>query len=158
MPWTPWSEWSTRIVHLELLAAAAGLLTWVERNRRHKLQLVLSKLDLDTAHLDAQNRASGDRRRTPLAQLDAVLYSYLAEVKAGPSDAELATAEANLAAAQARNEELLDGPSDTELIQISANLEKALIDLQQAQGDYDRIAYGDSVGSSPQAAAHTLAW
>ena len=39
------------------------------------------------------------------------------------------------------------------MTQISANLEKALIDLQQAQWDYDEIAYTDSVGSSPQAAA-----
>lgn len=77
----------------------------------------------------------------------------LAEVQAGPSDAELAAAEANQAAAQARYEELLEGPSGAELTQISANLEKALIDLQQAQWDYDEIAYTDSVGSSPQAAA-----
>jgi diguanylate cyclase (GGDEF)-like protein len=81
VPWTPWSEWATRTVNLELLALAAGLLAWVERGRRRKLQLALSKIDLDTEHLDAQNRTGGDRRRSPLAQLDAVLYAYLTEVK-----------------------------------------------------------------------------
>lgn len=82
VPWLPWSEWATRTVHLELLAAAAGLLAWLESGRRRKLQLALSKIDLDSEHLDAQNRTGGDRRRSPLAQLDTVLYSFLAEVKA----------------------------------------------------------------------------
>jgi RND family efflux transporter MFP subunit len=76
-----------------------------------------------------------------------------AEVQAGPSQAELAAAEASVAAAQARHQELLEGPGDAELIQLSANLEKALVDLQQAQWDYDEIAYSDSVGSSSQSAA-----
>jgi RND family efflux transporter MFP subunit len=76
----------------------------------------------------------------------------LAEVQAGPSQAELAAAEANLAAAQARYQELLDGPSDPELIQLSANLEKAMIDLQQAQWDYDKVAYAGDRASSQAAA------
>ncbi len=76
----------------------------------------------------------------------------LAEVKVGPSQAELAAAEANLAAAQAGYRELLAGPSDAELTQLSASLEKALIDLQQAQWDYDKVAYTGE-GASSQAAA-----
>jgi HlyD family secretion protein len=76
----------------------------------------------------------------------------LAEVRAGPSDTELAAAEANLSAAQARYQELLDGPSQAELTQLSANLEKTLIDLQQAQWDYDEVAYAGD-GASAQAAA-----
>jgi HlyD family secretion protein len=76
----------------------------------------------------------------------------LAEVEAGPSQAELAAAEANLAAAQARYQELLAGPSEAELTQLSADLEKTMIDLQQAQWDYDKVSYmGD--GASSQAAA-----
>jgi len=77
----------------------------------------------------------------------------LVEVQAGPSDAELRAAEANLAAAQARYQELLDGPSDAELTQLSADLEKALIDLQQAQWDYDKVSYQGDAGASSQAAA-----
>lgn len=113
-----------------------------------ELSLASSQAQLDKL-LEPTDPAEVASARASLASA----RENLAEVKAGPSKAELATAEANLAAAQARYEELLDGPSDAELIQISANLEKALIDLQQAQGDFDRIAYGDSVGSSPQAAA-----
>jgi len=77
----------------------------------------------------------------------------LVEVQAGPSQAELAAAEAGLAAAQARYQELLDGPSDAELTQLSADLEKTLIDLQQAQWDYDKVAYQGDAGASSQAAA-----
>ena len=77
----------------------------------------------------------------------------LLDVQAGPSASEIAAAEANLAAAQERYQDLLAGPSESELIQLQASLEKAQISLQQAQWDYDKIAYSDSVGSSPQAAS-----
>jgi multidrug efflux pump subunit AcrA (membrane-fusion protein) len=77
----------------------------------------------------------------------------LAEVQAGPSDAELAAAEASLAAAQASYQELLDGPSEAELTQLSADMEKTMIDLQQAQWDYDQVSYQGDVGASSQAAA-----
>ncbi len=76
----------------------------------------------------------------------------LRDLQAGPSEAELAAAEANLKAAQARYQDLLDGPGEAELTQLSASLEKARITLEQAQQAYDRIAYADDVGSSPQAA------
>jgi HlyD family secretion protein len=90
-----------------------------------------------------------------IASAEASLSSALgnlAEVQAGPSAAELAAAEANLAAAQARYQELLAGPSQAELTQLSADLEKSLIDLQQAQWDYDQVAYAGE-GASSQAAA-----
>jgi HlyD family secretion protein len=74
-------------------------------------------------------------------------------VQAGPSDAELAAAEASLAAAQASYQELLDGPSEAELTQLSADMEKTMIDLQQAQWDYDQVSYQGDVGASSQAAA-----
>jgi HlyD family secretion protein len=77
----------------------------------------------------------------------------LADVQAGPSDAELTAAEANLDAAQARYQELLDGPSEAELTQLSADLEKTMIDLQQAQWDYDQVSYRGDVGASSQSAA-----
>jgi HlyD family secretion protein len=76
----------------------------------------------------------------------------LADVQAGPSQAELAAAEATLAGAQAHYQELRDGPSDAELTQLSADLDKAMIALQQAQWDYDRVAYKGDVGASSQAA------
>ncbi len=91
-----------------------------------------------------------------IASAQALLMSaqqYLAEVEAGPGEAELAAAEANLAAAKATYQDLLNGPSEAELVQLSADLEKALITLQQAQADYDRVAYQGDVAASSQAAA-----
>ncbi len=77
----------------------------------------------------------------------------LAEVQAGPSQAELAAAEASLAATQAAYQELLAGPSEAELTELSADLEKTMIDLQQAQWDYDQISWRGDVGASSEAAA-----
>jgi HlyD family secretion protein len=112
------------------------------------LKLADAQAQLDTL-LEAADAAEIASAQASLASAQ----QNLAEVGAGPSDAELAAAEANLAAAQARCNELAEGPSAAELTQLSANLEKALIDLQQAQWDYDEIAYSDSVGTSSQAAA-----
>ncbi len=130
------------------------------------LLLALDTIDLERAVAQAElslanAQAQLDELLEPadaaeIASAEASLMSaqqYLAEVQAGPSQAELAAAEANLAAAQARYQELLDGPSEAELIQLSADLEKALISLQQAQGDYDRVAYQGDVAASSQAAA-----
>jgi len=121
------------------------------------LERAVAQAELNLANSQAQlDKLLETAEAADIASAEASLASAqenLAEVQAGPSDAELAAAEANLSAAQARYQELLEGPNEAELTQLSANLEKALIDLQQAQWDYDEIAYSDSVGSSPQAAA-----
>jgi len=113
-----------------------------------ELSLASAQVQLDSLlePADAAEIASAQSSLTSAQQ-------NLAEVQAGPSQAELAAAEANLAAAQARYQELLEGPSDAELTQLSADLEKALIDLQQAQWDYDKVAYQGDVGASSQSAA-----
>ena len=90
-----------------------------------------------------------------LASAQAALASAqekLRDVQTGPSAAELAAAEANLKAAQARYQDLLAGPGEAELTQLGANLEKTRISLTQAQQSYGKIAYADSISSSPQAA------
>ncbi|MBN1219939.1 MAG: efflux RND transporter periplasmic adaptor subunit [Anaerolineae bacterium] len=77
----------------------------------------------------------------------------LAEVQAGPSAEELAAAEATLAAAQERYQELVDGVSEEELIQLGVELQKMTLALQNAQDDYNRVAYKGDVGASAQATA-----
>ena len=109
------------------------------------MQSAQATLDKLTEAASAEEIAAAQANLTSAQQ-------NLQDVKAGPSDEELAAAEANLQAAQAKYQDLLDGPSDAELTQLSANMEKARISLQQAQWNYDKVAYGDSVGSSPQAA------
>jgi HlyD family secretion protein len=121
------------------------------------LERAVAQAELSLANAQAQlDKLLEPADAAEIASAEASLVSAqenLAEVRAGPSQAELAAAEASQAAAQARYQELLAGPSDAELIQLSAELQKALIDLEQAQWDYDKIAYTDSVGSSSQAAA-----
>ncbi len=77
----------------------------------------------------------------------------LVDVQSGPSTAEIAAAEATLAAAQERYQDLLDGPSQAELTQLAVSLRKAELALQQAQDDYDRVAYRGDIGASQQAMA-----
>lgn len=113
-----------------------------------ELNLVASQLQLEKLNEEA------DPAEVASAQANlASAQENLRDVQAGPREAELAAAEANLASAQQHYQELLAGPSEAELIQLKASMEKASITLQQAQGDYDKIAYSDSVGASPQAAA-----
>lgn len=113
-----------------------------------ELNLAASQLQLEKLNEEA------DPAEIASAQANlASAQENLRDVQAGPSEAELAAAEANLASAQQRYQELLAGPSEAELTQLRASLEKAFIDLQQAQADYDKIAYTDNVGASSQAAA-----
>jgi HlyD family secretion protein len=113
-----------------------------------ELNLAASQLQLEKLNEEA------DPAEVASAQANlASAQENLRDVQAGPSEAELAAAEANLASAQQHYQELLAGPSEAELVQLKASMEKASITLQQAQGDYNKIAYTDSVGASPQAAA-----
>jgi HlyD family secretion protein len=77
----------------------------------------------------------------------------LAELEAGATSLEVEAAQASLAAAQAGYEELLAGPSEAELTVDSAGLHRAYLTLQEAQADYDRVAYRGDIGSSSEAAA-----
>lgn len=75
----------------------------------------------------------------------------LAEVEKGPSAEELAAAQSAVAAAWARYEELQEKPTPAQINAALANLRKAEISLQQAQREYDKIAW------LPEAAASAAA-
>jgi HlyD family secretion protein len=136
------------------LVAAGDLLVALDTSdlqravTQSELSLASTQTQLDSL-LEPADQAEIASARASLA----AAQQNLAEVSAGPSQAELAAAEASLAAAQARYQELLDGPSEAELTQLSADMEKTMIDLQQAQWDYDQVSYKGDVGASSQAAA-----
>ena len=99
---------------------------------------------LETADLEQQ-----------LAQAQASLIiseARLAQTEAGPNPQELASARASLESAQANLERLREGPSEEEIIIAQADLERARIALEQAQTEYDKIAWWAGVGMTPQAA------
>lgn len=100
---------------------------------------------LETADLEQQ-----------LVQAQASLIiseARLVQAEAGPSPEELASARASLESAQANLERLREGPSEEEIIIGQADLERAKIALEQAQTEYDKIAWWAGVGMTPQAAA-----
>ncbi len=122
-----------------------------------ELERAVAQTELSLANAQAQlDQLLEAADPAEIASAEASLASAqqnLADVQAGPSQAELAAAEANLTAAQAGYQELLAGPSEAELTQLSADLEKTMIDLQQAQWDYDQVSYRGDVGASSQSAA-----
>ncbi|MDI9547960.1 MAG: efflux RND transporter periplasmic adaptor subunit [Chloroflexota bacterium] len=75
----------------------------------------------------------------------------LTEVERGPSDEELASAKSAAAAAWSRYEELQKKPTPAQINSALATLRKAEITLQQAQREYDKIAW------LPEAAASAAA-
>jgi len=76
----------------------------------------------------------------------------LARLSEGPTQEEVAAAEAAVASAQAALQKAAAGPEEDDVTIAAAEVRRAEIALKQAQWDYDRVAYGDSVGASPEAA------
>jgi HlyD family secretion protein len=73
------------------------------------------------------------------------------KVAAGASESELASAQASLNSAQAAYNAAVRSAnaSDSDLVSAAATLEKARIELQSAQSDYDKIAWrGDAAATS----------
>ncbi len=76
----------------------------------------------------------------------------LAKLSESPGREEAAAAEAAVASAQAALQKATAGPDEDDITIAAAEVRRAEIALKQAQWDYDRVAYGDSVGASPEAA------
>jgi HlyD family secretion protein len=115
----------------------------------------LAQLDLASAQtsLDQLLEAADP---TEIASAQASLVSAqenLVDVQAGATAEELASAEATLAAAQERYQDLVDGLSEAELTQLAVSLHKAELTLQEAQDEYDRVAYKGDIGASQEAMA-----
>ncbi len=77
----------------------------------------------------------------------------LAKAQAGPSKAEFAAAQSKLASTQAKYQELQAPPGGADVDEVKAELEKADIDRQNAQREYDKIKWRNDKGMTPESAA-----
>jgi HlyD family secretion protein len=100
---------------------------------------------LETASLELQVAQA----QATLALNEAKLQQTMKKADAG----DIATAEAELASAQANYEKVKAGPTEDELIVAKADMEKAAIAVQKAQAEYDQVAWVPGVSALPQSAA-----
>ena len=113
-----------------------------------------ASINLTTAELQLENLLA-DASAAEVAAAEADLKSAqesLAEVQNGASDGELAAARSNASSAWARYNDLLDGASENERIQLAAAVENAQVSMQEAQTEYDKVAWREDVGMTRQAA------
>ncbi|MCB0061957.1 MAG: efflux RND transporter periplasmic adaptor subunit [Caldilineaceae bacterium] len=113
-----------------------------------------AEMDLESARLQLAklNETVDD---VDIAQAEAqylLAQENLAVVEAGPTEEELNAAKSSLAAAQAAYSELQAGPTQAQLTQAQANLRRAEITLQEAQREYDKIAWRPDAGATSQSA------
>jgi HlyD family secretion protein len=100
---------------------------------------------LETASLELQVVQA----EATLALNEAKLQQTVKEASAE----DIVAAEAELASAKANYEKVKAGPTGEELIVAKADMEKAAIAVQEAQAEYDQVAWRPGVSASPQAAA-----
>ena len=118
------------------------------------LLMRLDKTDLaeavESAELTVEQALIGLEELTKEPELSAVAVAearllqaqeQLALVAAGPTDEELKAAENATEAAWARYEELRAGPRAAQITLSRANLAQAEVDIQEAQREYDKIAW-----------------
>ncbi len=113
-----------------------------------------ARINLTSAELQYENLLA-DASAAELAAATADLKSAqenLTEVQNGVSDGELAAARSSAGSAWARYNDLLDGASENERIQLAATVENARVTMQEAQTEYDKVAWRQDVGMTRQAA------
>ncbi len=113
-----------------------------------------ASINLTTAELQLENLLA-DASAAEVAAAEADLKSAqesLAEVQNGASAGALAAARSNAGSAWARYNDLLDGASENERIQLAAAVENAQVSMQEAQTEYDKVAWREDVGMTRQAA------
>jgi HlyD family secretion protein len=113
-------------------------------------ELQLAQAEVNLADLKAGTRAED------IAAARAALRNAQAnyeKIAAGPRAEDIAAAEASLRSARASYNDLADGLDEDEITVAAANFRAAEVALQTAQRDYDKVAYADNIGETPQAAA-----
>ena len=113
-----------------------------------------ARINLTSAELQLESLLA-DASAAELAAAAADLKSAeenLAEVQNGASEGELAAARSNAASAWARYDDLRNGASENERIQLAAAMENAHVAMQEAQTEYDKVAWREDVGMTRQAA------
>ncbi len=113
-----------------------------------------ARINLTSAELQLENllaNASAAELAAAAAELKSA-EENLAEVQNGASEGELAAARSNAASAWARYDDLRNGASENERIQLAAAVENAHVAMQEAQTEYDKVAWREDVGMTRQAA------
>ena len=113
-----------------------------------------ARINLASAELQLENLlASASAAEIAAAEADLKsAQENLAEVQNGASDGELAAARSSASSAWARYNDLLNGASANERIQLAAAVENARVTVQEAQTEYDKVAWREDVGMTRQAA------
>lgn len=116
-----------------------------------------AEASVQQAEADVQQAQTGvDRAKAALEVAKAALLSaqaQLAQVKRGPTPEQIAQAEAAVQTARARLNQILAGARPEDIEAQAAVMLKAEAALRRAQAEYDKIAWADNRGESPQALA-----
>ena len=114
-----------------------------------ELLLQLGQAEANLAQVQAGARTED------IAAVEAALQNAQAnfdKIAAGTRVEDIAAAEASLRGARATYDDLADGLEEDEITVAAANLRTTEVALKNAQWAYDKIAYADNIGESPQAA------
>jgi HlyD family secretion protein len=118
---------------------------------------VLARLDsVDQQMAVAQAEASVRQAQAGVESAKVAVVSaqaQLAQAKAGPRAEIIAQAEAAVQTAQAKLTQLVAGARREDVEAASTSLLKAAAAMRQAQTEYDKIAWANDVGQTPQALA-----
>ena len=104
---------------------------------------------------DPLARVDDSELHTALEKAEAALALTQAQIENEQAPAlagDIAEAQAGLEAAQADLQRLLSLPSEDAITKAAADLKLSEVDLGKAQAAYDKIAYADAIGASPEAA------
>jgi len=116
-----------------------------------------AEANVQQAEADVQQAQTGvDRAKAALEVAKAALLSaqaQLAQVKRGATPEQIAQAEAAVQTARARLNQILAGARPEDIEAQAAVMLKAEAALRRAQAEYDKIAWADNKGESPQALA-----
>ena len=116
-----------------------------------------AEASVQQAEADVQQAQTGvDRAKAALEVAKAALLSaqaQLAQVKRGPTPEQIAQAEAAVQTARARLNQILAGARPEDIEAQAAIMLKAEAALRRAQAEYDKVAWADNKGASPQALA-----
>lgn len=121
-----------------------------------ELKRAVGKAEAELQALQAElNKLYEASAATEIAAAEAGLISAqqgLIRAQSGATAEELAAAESKLNAAHAKYAELQSGAGGSEVEEARAEMEKADIARQEAQRAYDKVAWKNDVGMTPEAA------
>jgi multidrug efflux pump subunit AcrA (membrane-fusion protein) len=114
-----------------------------------------AEIALRQAELQLQQLLSGADAASLAAARSALATAQadLARLTTPPGEQDIEAAQQNLRSAQLTLNSLLAGPTAEEIAGAKADLELATVALQQAQADYDKVAWRSDIGELPQALA-----